>query len=258
MPIRWSMGASSAMGQTFILEKDGELYESRVSWFRELKGRDPRWVRRLCPGRHHDAAGRLISGMTSGAVLDAMRRMLWRESNSRLDKLTPGVQCAHCHQGIDAHLAAMLAGNHGPRRRQDLHKLIGLSAEQAVKFLRPMPPHLGGNRCAGKPEHLPTFASSRIASRAANAMTLTTRASVVWRATTRTTTSVHRPVNFDPKCLACHGGTRVPRENRHAKPGAKVCPVAKDNCVSCHMPKLDLPGAHLQVHRSSHPDREAQ
>src|SRR5205807_8099818 len=41
LPIRWVMGASSAIGQTFILAKDGELYESRVSYFREVKG--------LCP-----------------------------------------------------------------------------------------------------------------------------------------------------------------------------------------------------------------
>jgi len=31
MLIRWVMGASSAIGQTYILEKDGEFYESRVS-----------------------------------------------------------------------------------------------------------------------------------------------------------------------------------------------------------------------------------
>src|SRR5208282_6886849 len=35
MPIRWAMGASFAIGQTYILDKDGELYESRVSYFRE-------------------------------------------------------------------------------------------------------------------------------------------------------------------------------------------------------------------------------
>jgi hypothetical protein len=36
MPIRWALGASSALGQTYILEKDGKFYESRMSWFREL------------------------------------------------------------------------------------------------------------------------------------------------------------------------------------------------------------------------------
>jgi hypothetical protein len=35
MPIRWAMGASTGLGQTYILEKDGEMYESRVSYFRE-------------------------------------------------------------------------------------------------------------------------------------------------------------------------------------------------------------------------------
>jgi hypothetical protein len=54
-------------------------------------------------------------------------------------------------------------------------------------------------------------------------------------------------VNFDPKCLACHGGAK-PAAGKPAspKPGAKVCPVAKSNCVSCHMPKLELPGAHFK------------
>ena len=32
------------IGQTYILEKDGQLFESRVSWFRELNGLGPRWA----------------------------------------------------------------------------------------------------------------------------------------------------------------------------------------------------------------------
>src|ERR1700753_3696853 len=39
-PIRWTLAPSSALGQTYTLEKDGQLYESRVSWFRELQGLD--------------------------------------------------------------------------------------------------------------------------------------------------------------------------------------------------------------------------
>src|SRR5436305_8442283 len=35
MSVKWAMGASSAIGQTYILEKDGALYESRVSYFSE-------------------------------------------------------------------------------------------------------------------------------------------------------------------------------------------------------------------------------
>jgi hypothetical protein len=56
-----------------------------------------------------------------------------------------------------------------------------------------------------------------------------------------------QPVNFDPKCLACHVGAKsAAGKLATPKPGAKACPVAKSNCVSCHMPKLDLPGAHFK------------
>ena len=59
---RWAMGASSAIGQTYILEKDGELYESRVSWFRELNGLGPTMgYVGITPADITDAAGRLMS-----------------------------------------------------------------------------------------------------------------------------------------------------------------------------------------------------
>jgi hypothetical protein len=44
-------------------------------------------------------------------------------------------------------------------------------------------------------------------------------------------------VEYDAKCQACHGG---------GKPGAKSCPVAASKCAMCHMPKLELPGAHYK------------
>jgi hypothetical protein len=51
------------------------------------------------------------------------------------------------------------------------------------------------------------------------------------------------PGSYDVKCLACHA-------NRSEKPTtaskAAACPTAIKNCTSCHMPKLDLPGAHYK------------
>src|SRR5215469_4872194 len=62
MPIRWAMGASSALGQTYILEKDGKLYESRMSWFRELNGLGPTLGGQITlPADLDEAAGRLMS-----------------------------------------------------------------------------------------------------------------------------------------------------------------------------------------------------
>ena len=41
---------------------------------------------------------------------------------------------------------------------------------------------------------------------------------------------------YDAKCAACHS----------AVSHIKTCPVGKQNCVTCHMPKVELPGAHAR------------
>jgi hypothetical protein len=61
----------------------------------------------------------------------------------------------------------------------------------------------------------------------------------------------HQQVNhdqafYDTKCLACHGETKGSSVAATAAPAAKTCPVAKDNCSTCHMPKIELPGGHAQ------------
>ena len=65
-------------------------------------------------------------------------------------------------------------------------------------------------------------------------------------------------VNFDSKCLSCHAGGKPAAAVKAIalqtpaskpvvpKPGAKACPVAKSDCISCHMPKIELPGAHYK------------
>jgi predicted CXXCH cytochrome family protein len=43
--------------------------------------------------------------------------------------------------------------------------------------------------------------------------------------------------SYDRKCTGCHS----------AGAQAKICPVAKAGCVNCHMPKVELPGAHARI-----------
>ena len=74
MPIRWAMGASSALGQTFILEKDGKFYESRMSWFRELNGLGPTLGGHTThPADLNEAAGRLIEPGRDAALFRMSR-----------------------------------------------------------------------------------------------------------------------------------------------------------------------------------------
>ena len=242
LPIRWTMGASSALGQTYLLEKDGALYESRVSWFRELKGLDTTMgYEHSPPADINEAAGRLIHQDEKLRCFGCHATNAVHGKQVTLDKLSPGVQCAHCHQGVDEHLAAMLAGSPDHAAPKDLHKLIGLSAELSANFcgqchrtwaevvglgnpsianIRFQPYRLTGSKCFDPDD-------ARIGCLAC-----------------------HNPhhdfnpqtVNFDPKCLTCHGGIK----GAAGKPGAKICPVAKDKCVSCHMPRIELPGAHYK------------
>ncbi|MGH9802254.1 MAG: cytochrome c3 family protein, partial [Blastocatellia bacterium] len=56
-------------------------------------------------------------------------------------------------------------------------------------------------------------------------------------------------VFYDSKCLACHQiKTEVAKTD--AKPAAdrsaRACPTGKSKCTDCHMPKIDLPGAHFK------------
>lgn len=49
---------------------------------------------------------------------------------------------------------------------------------------------------------------------------------------------------YDSKCLDCHDGP-----NRSASAGRVIAPrcrIATKNCVTCHMPKYELPGDHFK------------
>jgi hypothetical protein len=234
LPIRWAMGASSALGQTYILEKDGQYYESRVSWFRELSGLDRTMGSESSPPTDiNDAAGRLLHQDDKIRCFGCHATNAVQGRHLTFDKMTPGVQCEHCHQSTGEHLAALQLGQPAPK---ELSGLMKMSAEQASEFcgqchrtwaeiaaqpnlgianIRFQPYRLTGSKCYD-PE------DARIGCLACHNPHHDVEAETV---------------NFDGKCLTCHAG---------GKSGAKACPISKEKCVSCHMPKLELPGAHYK------------
>lgn len=237
VPIRWAMGASSALGQTYILEKDGELYESRVSYYRELNGLGPTLgsagsvVTTL-----NEAMGRWMSPEEKQDCFRCHSTDAVSGQQLTLEKLKPGVQCSHCHEGSDSHLVAALQSADGAESVLPKRLASGLAAEKVSDFcgqchrtweqiamqpnlgignIRFQPYRLAGSKCYDADD-------SRISCLACH---------------DPHQELVAETATYDSKCQACHGG---------GKPGAKMCRVAKSNCVSCHMPKLDLPGAHYK------------
>lgn len=237
-PIRWAMGASSSIGQTYILEKSGELYESRVSYYRELNALAPTMgSASSIPASLNEALGRL---MTLEAKLSCFGCHSTDATFGRqltLEKLEPGVRCNHCHERSESHLLAMLQLDEGADSQ--IPSVLaggGLAAEQVSDFcgqchrtwaeivmqpsvgignVRFQPYRLAGSKCfdAGDP---------RISCLACH---------------DPHQELVAETATYDSKCQACHGG---------GKPGAKPCRVSKSDCASCHMPKLELPGAHYK------------
>jgi len=237
MPIRWALGASSAMGQTYILEKNGELYESRMSWYRELNGLGPTvGGDSTLPANVQEAAGRLMSRDDKLRCFGCHATNAAQGTKLTLEKMVPGVQCEHCHEGADVHLAAMSAEGGKPAVQPGFPSLRKLSAEQASNFcgqchrtweevatqgifsisnVRFQPYRLTGSRCYDPDD---------------------TRISCLACHDPHTEASA-RPVNHDAKCKACHGG---------GKAKTNSCPVSKSKCVTCHMPKIELPGGHYK------------
>lgn len=237
MPIRWVLGASSALGQTYILEKDGKFYESRMSWFRELNALGPTLGRHAShPADLNEAAGRLLG---QDEMLRCFRCHATNAVSGQqltLDKMTPGVQCSHCHQATEAHVAALAPGSGKPVVPPGLADLHDMSAEQASNFcgrchrtwvevtmqednsinnVRFQPYRLWSSRCYDPDD-------ARISCLACH---------------DPHTEPSAQAADYDGKCQACHGG---------GKKEAKACRVSKSNCVTCHMPKIELPGAHFK------------
>ena len=242
LPIRWTMGASSALGQTYLLEKDGALYESRVSWFRELQGLDlTMGYAGTTPRDIDEAAGRMIHqdeklkcfGCHSTDAVKG-RQLTW-------DTLRPGVQCSHCHTGTAEHLAAMQL-TPPPPVPPELKKLIGMPAEQAANFCGQC--HRTWAEIASQPN--PGIANIRF-----QPYRLTgskcfdpddPRISCLACHNPHHDFSDPKKVSFDRQCLSCHANGKAAAP----KAGAKACPVAKEKCASCHMPQIELPGAHYK------------
>ncbi len=232
MPIRWAMGASTAIGQTYIVEKDGQFYESRVSYFSELGGLDLTLGASNSPPKDLlDAAGRRMNRSDDVLCFGCHATNAAHTGELTLDKMTPGVQCERCHGPADKHWAALAQGK--PEMAPMAH-LAALSTEDISNFcgqchrtwdqivmagrfditdIRFQPYRLTESKCYDADDARISCLACHDPHREVDA----------------------KPADYDSKCQACHGG---------GKAAAKVCPVSSKDCASCHMPKLELPGAH--------------
>ncbi len=233
IPILWALGSQA---QTWVLEYQGKLYESQVSYYPSVDGLAiTTGDDRRHPATLEEALGRPMADEEAKQCFGCHTTNAIVDHKLDLANATPGVSCEHCHVGAKAHLAGILQGdpNSIPPR------LGKLSAEDTSNFC---------GQCHRTWEtvvrnHWLGQANARFQPyRLANSKCFDgtdPRIKCVACHDPHQKLVRDSPAYYDPKCLACHAPllpTAAPTE-----PHGKVCPVAKSNCVSCHMPKVTLP-----------------
>jgi predicted CXXCH cytochrome family protein len=251
VPVGWPFGLGEA-GQTYLLERNGTFYESRVSYYRALDGLD------FTPGQAHskslsvqtldDALGRRLVNASETQHCFACHTTA-STTNNHFDPsgLIPGVTCEACHGPGAKHVAAMKVkqtkpgmssifdpGQLDPVDQMDFcgscHRTFAdviLARTDGIRNVRFQPYRLEKSQCWIKSGggitclacHNPHQARMRDAA------------------------------SYDDVCLGCHrpGAAGVAALGHSGKPhSGKPCPVAKTECVSCHMPRYPMPGMHVE------------
>jgi hypothetical protein len=233
LPIRYAFGVYNL---TFVLEYQGRFYESLVTYYEKPAGLGiTMGDERIRPHSLTEAMGRQTSDEEIAACFNCHGTGGVSRGKLTLGSLKPGVSCEHCHSGADAHLQAMAGGKTAPVPR----KLGEMAAEEMSNFCGEC--HRTWESVVG----LRLFGQMNVRFqpyRLANSQCFLGDDQRI------RCTACHDPhvdlvreeASYDRACLSCHGA-KV--DGAAAVVTRKVCPVADQNCVSCHMPKVQLPGA---------------
>src|SRR5262245_39883542 len=105
--ILWAFGLGKA-GQTYVFQLNGKYYESRVSFYNDIRGLDlTLGAPRTEPRSLTEAAGHLLDGADARDCFSCHATGAVVEGRLRTDKLKPGIRWGGCNGPGADHLAAM-------------------------------------------------------------------------------------------------------------------------------------------------------
>ena len=138
LPILYCFGQGKA-GQTYVFENNGAMYESRVSFYREINGLDiTLGYAGESPQTLTEAAGRQMSldetKRCFGCHTTGSTASVSAGSPSSLTHLAPGVGCESCHGPGDNHIALMKAGDQAAAKTK-IKKLGNLDGDDITQSM---------------------------------------------------------------------------------------------------------------------------
>lgn len=237
----YALGQGQA-GQTYVYQHDGAYYESRVSYYRDIRGLDVTLGSRDAhPQNVEDAAGRRTDPQAARDCFACHSTAGVQGQTLQIDRMMPGITCEGCHGPGAAHVSAVKARdfkslhifNPGSLSTQDLSDFCGschrswqqveMMQVTGIQTVRFQPYRLELSRCFDA-------ADPRMSCLACHDPHHEVRTDAAF---------------YDSKCLACHQGGGKPFKRSVART-APACPVSQKACVTCHMPKYEIPGSHFK------------
>lgn len=241
VPLALAVGGAGRVGQTYVFERNGTYFESRLSYFTAIQALD------LTPGHTkatpqdlESAAGRPLSGAEAHRCFACHTTASTTNYTFDPQQLIPGVTCESCHGPGAKHVTAMRTGAEGgkemvfnPGRLSPADSVdfcgachrtwwdVSSNKDIGILNLRFAPYRLEKSRCWGKGD-------ARITCVACH--------------------DPHQPMTedmafYDQRCLSCHAPAASTSPTKRVN---AACPVSTKDCVSCHMPKYDVPGLHYK------------
>lgn len=239
-PLGWAFGLGNK-GQTYVLQRNGAFYESRMSFFTTLHSMD------LTPGHSPKTPPTLDQALGQRLDPDTVRRCFGCHTTAATtragfnpSRLVLGVDCEACHgpgakhaelmddeKNAEGRQAIFDPGSLGPVAQVDFCGACHRTAfdvletkTKGVEKVRFQPYRLEQSRCWGDGDKRLTCVACHDPHQPLN----------------------HDAASYDAKCLACHASSRLQKLSP-THPG-KACPRATKNCVTCHMPRVEFPAMH--------------
>ena len=245
-PLLWAFGTGK-VGQSYLFLRDGNYFESRVTYFSTLRNIHFTPTRALlAPHDLEEAMARPVGRPEIKRCFSC--HSVGSSTGERFDsnKLMAGITCEACHGPGLKHATAMQASllqqgvgdEEGRRLIFDPAKLspgdsvdfcgschttwwdVKLSRVSGLANVRAQPYRLMSSKCWGNGD-------ARIVCIACHDphVPLVQEASF-----------------YDEKCLSCH--LAAPNLKPAKDHPGRACPIGTKNCSTCHMPKIELPDMH--------------
>jgi Cytochrome c554 and c-prime len=240
-PLGWAFGVGK-VGQTYVYERDGSFHESRVSYLHSLAALAFTPARALeAPRDLEEAAGRPVGLPEARRCFGCHMTASTTEGTLDLTRPIPGVTCEACHGSGARHVAAVEGGRleeatraiANPRRFDPTTSVdfcgachatwwdVTLAVEKGIAALRSQPYRLQSSRCWGEGDVRLTCTACHDPHEPL----------------------VREPLAYDERCSSCHARGSSKAAGRHS---VRTCRIGTENCVTCHMPKYEVPEMHFK------------